>query len=99
VPPGDNGSDDCNTFETSAGLLYIYPPGNPRVTSVSPASGPAAGGTKVTIGGQNLGCPLEVYFGNVKAESFTPVKALLDCGSTVRVHAISPPGPRAPRCP
>ena len=75
-----------------ADLLYLYPPGNPRVTAVSPASGPAAGGTKVTIGGQNLGCPLEVFFGNVKAKSVTPVKALLDCGSTVRVHATSPPG-------
>jgi len=75
-----------------ADLLYIYPPGNPRVTSVSPASGPAAGGTKVTIGGNNLGCPLEVFFGNVKAESFTLVKALLDCGSTTTVRATSPPG-------
>ena len=75
-----------------ADLLYLYPPGNPRVTAVSPASGPAAGGTKVTIGGQNLGCPLEVFFGNVKAKSVTPVKALLDCGSTVRVRATSPPG-------
>jgi hypothetical protein len=75
-----------------ADLLYIYPPGNPRVTSVSPASGPAAGGTKVTIGGDNLGCPLEVFFGNVKAESFTVVQALLDCGSTSTVRATSPPG-------
>jgi len=75
-----------------ADLLYLYPPGNPRVTSVVPNSGPAAGGTKVTIGGENLGCPLEVFFGNVKAESFTPVQALLDCGSTTTLHATSPPG-------
>jgi len=73
-------------------LLYLYPPGNPDVTSVSPSAGPAAGGTKVTIGGDNLGCALEVYFGNVKAESIKPVKALLDCGSTTTLHAISPPG-------
>jgi len=73
-------------------LLYVYPPGNPDVTSVSPSSGPAAGGTKVTIGGDNLGCALDVYFGNVKAESIKPVKALLDCGSTTTLHAISPPG-------
>jgi hypothetical protein len=46
----------------------------------------------VTIGGDNLGCALEVYFGNVKAESIKPVKALLDCGSTTTLHAISPPG-------
>jgi hypothetical protein len=75
-----------------ADLLYVYPPGNPQVTSVSPSSGPVAGGTKVTIGGDNLGCALEVYFGNVKAESLKPVKALLDCGSTTTLHATSPPG-------
>jgi len=75
-----------------ADLLYLYPPGNPQVTSVSPSSGPAAGGTKVTIGGDNLGCALEVFFGNVKAKSVKPVKALLDCGSTTTVHATSPPG-------
>jgi hypothetical protein len=82
-----------------ADLLYIYPPGNPRVTSVSPASGPAAGGTKVTIGGDNLGCPLEVFFGNVKAESFTIVKTLLDCGSTTTVDATSPPGTAGTKVP
>jgi Pro-kumamolisin, activation domain/IPT/TIG domain len=82
-----------------ADLLYIYPPGNPRVTSVSPASGPAAGGTKVTIGGDNLGCPLAVFFGNVKARSFTPGKALLDCGSTTRLHATSPPGTKGTKVP
>jgi len=82
-----------------ADLLDIYPPGNPHVASVSPAGGPAAGGTKVTIGGQNLGCPLAVFFGNVKAESFTPVKALLDCGSTARVRATSPPGTSGTKVP
>jgi hypothetical protein len=80
------------SLDPPADLLYIYPPGNPRVTSVSPQSGPAAGGTKVTIQGNNLGCPLEVFFGNVKAESFKPVQALLDCGSTTALHATSPRG-------
>jgi Pro-kumamolisin, activation domain/IPT/TIG domain len=80
-------------------LLYIYPPGNPRVTSVSPASGPAAGGTRVTIGGQNLGCALEVFFGNVKAESVTPVPTYLDCGSTTTLHATSPPGTKGQKVP
>lgn len=82
-----------------ADLLYIYPPGNPRVTSVVPNSGPAAGGTKVTIGGGNLGCPLDVFFGNVKAESFTPVQAELDCGSTTTLHATSPPGTAGTKVP
>ena len=75
-----------------ADRLYLYPPGNPRVTSVKPASGPASGGTKVTIGGGNLGCPLGVFFGNVKAKSFSPVRALLDCGSTTTVSAAAPKG-------
>jgi Pro-kumamolisin, activation domain/IPT/TIG domain len=82
-----------------ADLLYIYPPGNPRVTSASPASGPPAGGTKVTIGGANLGCPLEVFFGTVKAESFTPGQALLDCGSTTGLHATSPAGAKGSKVP
>jgi hypothetical protein len=75
-----------------ADYLYLYPPGNPRVTSVSPSSGPAKGGTKVTVHGQNLGCALSVYFGKVKARSFTAVQALLDCGSTTTVQATSPRG-------
>jgi IPT/TIG domain len=72
--------------------LYLYPPGNPKVTSVRPGSGPAAGGTKVTIGGQNLGCVTKVFFGKVVAEKFSNAKALLDCGSTSLVHATVPPG-------
>ena len=82
-----------------ADLLYVYPPGNPAVRSVSPRSGPAAGGTSVTIGGDNLGCALEAYFGNVKAEAIKPVKALLDCGSTTTLRATSPPGKTGARVP
>jgi hypothetical protein len=85
------------SLDRPADLLYIYPPGNPRVTAVSPAAGPAAGGTKVTIRGDNLGCPLDVYFGRVKAKSFTSVQALLDCGSTTTLHATSPPRPAGTR--
>ncbi len=77
-PPGD--------------YFYLYPPGAPAVDSVRPASGPAAGGTKVTIGGQNLGCVTGVFFGTVPAEKFSNAKALLDCGSTTLVHATAPPG-------
>jgi len=70
--------------------LYLYPPGNPHVTSASPLSGRAAGGTKVTIHGNNLGCAIGVFFGTVKARSFTQAPALLDCGSTSVVRATSP---------
>ncbi len=73
-------------------LLYLYPPGQPAVESLTPHTGSSAGGTNVVVHGQNLGCPLEVAFGETKAESFTPVEALLACGSTTTVDAISPTG-------
>ncbi len=71
--------------------LYLYPPGNPRAGSVKPASGPAAGGTNVTIDGSNLGCPIAVFFGKVRA-TFIPAVSLLDCASTTALPAISPKG-------
>jgi pro-kumamolisin-like protein/IPT/TIG domain-containing protein len=75
-----------------ADYFYLYPPGNPVVSSVSPTSGPAAGGTAVTISGENLGCVTGVFFGKVAAETFSNQQALLDCGSTTTVNATSPPG-------
>ena len=72
--------------------FFLFPPGNPVVTSIKPAAGPAAGGTKVTITGQNLGCVTGVLFGKTVAEKFSNAKAILDCGSTTLVHAIAPPG-------
>ena len=72
--------------------FVLYPPGDPTVTSVAPKSGPAAGGTQVTIGGENLGCPINVFFGSVQAENFAPSPTGLDCGSTTVLQATSPPG-------
>jgi choice-of-anchor C domain-containing protein len=54
------------------------------VTSVSPASGPTAGGTSVVITGTGLGSAAAVYFGTSAAE-FTQV-------SDTQIDAISPPG-------
>lgn len=72
--------------------MVIYPPGNPSVSSSSPSSGPAHGGTLVTITGQNLGCATAVYFGKTLAESFTNAEALLDCGSSNAIEVLTPPG-------
>ena len=72
--------------------MIIYPPGNPVVTSASPASGPAHGGTHVTITGQNLGCVTSVWFGKTLAENFANAQALLDCGSYNSVEVRAPPG-------
>ncbi|HTU31639.1 MAG TPA: IPT/TIG domain-containing protein [Solirubrobacteraceae bacterium] len=81
------------SLDPPADELWLYQPGDPTVNSVTPSSGPASGGTHVTIGGQNLGCPIGVFFGTTAASSFKQVPAdLLDCGSTTQVKATSPPG-------
>ncbi len=88
----------CSTIST-ADLLFLYPPGQPDVESLKPSSGSAAGGTKVVVHGQNLGCPLAVAFGSSEAASFTPVQALLACGSTTTVDAVSPAGTAGAKVP
>jgi hypothetical protein len=47
---------------------YVAPP---RITSVSPGSGPAAGGTSVTIAGTGFTGATAVSFGGTAAKSFT----------------------------
>jgi hypothetical protein len=73
-------------------LFWLYAQGTPSVSAVSPDSGPAAGGTAVTVAGQNLGCPLSVDFGTAAASALTPVKTLLQCGSTETLTATAPAG-------
>ncbi len=52
--------------------VYVDPP---VVASISPSSGPAAGGTVVTITGSFLTGTTQVQFGGVDATSFTVVNA------------------------
>jgi hypothetical protein len=55
----------------------------PTVTSISPTSGPPAGGTTVTITGTNFTGATKVVFGAVAATSFTVVSA-------TEITAVSP---------
>ncbi len=57
----------------------------PSVTSISPASGPASGGTSVTITGTNFTGATAVTFGNTPAGSFT-------VNSASQITATSPAG-------
>ncbi len=75
-----------------ADLFALYPPGNPVVDSISPNSGPPAGGTPVTISGENLGCITGVSFGTTAAATFSNLQAILDCGQTYQAQVTSPPG-------
>jgi len=97
--PGDNPGIDqvsvCNVSGCSAPIangdtFTYYPLGNPSVSSLSPSSGPA--GTRVTVGGANLGFVEAVYFGSIAATNFANVAGLLDSGSTSALTATAPPG-------
>ncbi|MHB1891501.1 MAG: IPT/TIG domain-containing protein, partial [Acidimicrobiales bacterium] len=61
------------------------PPPVPALTSISPPSGPASGGTEVTITGENLSGATAVYFGNTAASDVQAV-------SSSEVTSLSPPG-------
>jgi len=53
----------------------------------------------VSIHGQNLGCPLAVTFGDNAAESFHAIPALLACGATTELEAVSPAGTAGTKVP
>jgi hypothetical protein len=84
-PPSSLSGDASDEF-------FLFPPGNPKIDSITPDSGPATGGTEVTITGENLGCVTVVSFGGEDAEDATNQAALLDCGSTTTVTVTTPPG-------
>ncbi len=71
----------------SAGYRHSLAYGSltPIVTSVSPASGPASGGTSVRITGSNFAGATAVKFGSASALSFT-----VSSGSSIT--AVAPPG-------
>jgi hypothetical protein len=54
---------------------FTYNATAPSVSSVSPTSGPTAGGTLVTVSGSNLNGTTAVTFGGTAATSFTVVSA------------------------
>jgi len=74
------------TSATSTADQYTYvSPLQPTVTGVSPAAGPAAGGTTVTITGTNFASGAAVAFGSVAATAVT-------LQSTSQLTATAPAG-------
>ncbi|MFF7943511.1 beta strand repeat-containing protein [Nocardia gamkensis] len=67
---------------TSNGVSYTYLP-VPTLTSITPGSGPAAGGTTVILTGTNLTGTTAVTFGATAATSFT-------VNSSTQITAIAP---------
>ena len=71
-PGGQSGS-------LASGYTYVA---GPAVTSVSPSSGPAAGGTAVTITGTNFASGATVTFGGTAASNVTVVNSTTITAST-----------------
>jgi IPT/TIG domain len=90
VAPAGTGTVDVTVTATggtsAAGAAdhFTYVPA-PTVTKVEPGSGPAAGGTSVTITGTDLTGVTAVKFGSTNATSFTP-------GSSTSMTAVAPAG-------
>ncbi len=80
------------SYNPPSDVMVVYPPGNPVVSSSSPSTGPAQGGTPVTISGANMGCVVAVDFGTTAATNFGNGAGLLDCGTTDSIVAYAPPG-------
>ena len=75
---------------------FIYARGGggvsqPRVFSVSPASGPNEGGTRVTIVGEGFEAPVQVFFGQGgSAADFTGIEASVQSVSGNQIVVLSP---------
>ena len=75
------GSDDDGT----KGAAWVFSSAPPAVSALSPAAGPAAGGTLVTISGSGFTGATAVKFGSAAATLFNVVS---DSG----ISAVAPPG-------
>ncbi|MGH3186942.1 MAG: IPT/TIG domain-containing protein [Streptosporangiaceae bacterium] len=105
APPGKGTVDVMVTTSggTSTAGMFTYtsssapPPARPAVTGISPASGPAGGGTSVTITGSGLASAGKVSFGGaagtITADSSTKVTATSPSGSgTVNITVTTKGG-------
>ena len=75
-------------YGPSAAFDYTYTP-KPAITTISPSSGPVAGGTAVTITGTGFATGNQVKFGDTAATNIT----VSSDGKTI--HATSPAGSAA----
>jgi hypothetical protein len=93
TPGGTSATSTADQF------TYTYP--LPTVTSISPTSGPAAGGTSVTITGTGFNCATGVSFGtaagsNMKVVNDTQITVTSPAGNgTVDVTITTPGGTSA----
>jgi hypothetical protein len=95
VPAGAPGSApvtvQAGLAASNNSVAFTYRPVSPSVTAISPANGPAAGGTQVTISGAGFGTvPGTVFVGGVPAS----VVSWSDTNAVV-IAPAGTPGPAA----
>jgi IPT/TIG domain/Putative Ig domain len=76
-------TDSTNSTATASLSLTIAAPSSPVINSLSPSSGPTAGGAVVTISGANFASGASVTFGGVAASSVT-------VSSASQIQAVAP---------
>jgi len=86
-----SGPNFTETFPSySMTVVDLAPVETPNVAEVSPAAGPAAGGTTVTITGTNLAKATKVFFGSkaakIKSRADTQVMVVSPAGKAGTVH-------------
>ncbi len=95
TPNGTSATSPADQFS------YVAPQPPPDVTGIAPATGPATGGTTVTINGTNLASASAVNFGSVQMTSFlsdtaNEITLVSPAGSgTVDVTVVTPNGTSA----
>lgn len=88
VPPlGVTGSIGVTTPNGSANSPTPFIVNPPTVTSVAPPSGPAAGGTNVTITGANFGAGARVFFDGILATNIVVAPSGTSMTATTPAHA------------
>ena len=70
-----NNAGTPNEVRVSAGTPFTFQAEvlTPKITAVSPASGPIDGGTRVTIFGEGFQAPVQVFFGAAEAQLAGPI--------------------------
>jgi len=100
TPPAGVGTDDvlvcsitgCSMNNSRIDTFTYFAPGDPVLLGSGPASGPAGGGTLVTLHGERLGYVTAVRFGRIAATSFVNPSGPNDAGDPNTIYVLAPPG-------
>lgn len=82
----------CSEARPRVDTFTYFAPGDPTLLGSVPGSGPARGGTLVTLHGEQLGFVTAVRFGTRAASSFVNPAGPNDAGDPTTVYVVAPAG-------